>query len=258
MKKQNLFKLIGASIMLVALASCGATSGAPNQYPAGESTGNNGDENWIPETGLNHKVIYEVKYTIYEDNFHKAASEISSKSVELDGYVVKSEQDNIEAHYTFKIPTENLNLFVSFVDQYHVGNKNIETRDITDSYDSTQNKIAALQEEKAYLTVALESSEIDESQRKAYTNRISEIDRQLSNLIGQKTEQDKLINYSNVYIDFYESKKTESDIYWDNYFGYMKVVGKGLGTVLLYSAPFALIAGVSIGVAYLLVKKKEK
>ena len=258
--KKNLFKLLGASIMLVALGSCGSG------IPSGGNENNNGMEQpdvnvsgpSIPTTNGNQKVIYQVDYTIYDDNFHKAASEISAKAVEYNGFVLTSTEDFNYGTYKFKIPTENLNLFVSFVDTYNVGNKSIQTKDVTESFDSVQYKIDELEKEKTTLKQLLEDDTLEQNVIDAYKARIQEIDGQLSKLKSQKTEQDKIVNYSTVVINFYESKKTENDIYWDNYFHYMKVVGKGVGTVLLYSAPFAVVSGLAIGVAYFLVKKKEK
>lgn len=257
--KKNLFKLLGASVMLVALGSCGAASGAPNDInrPTGGEQGYVSTPN-VPGVDESHKVIYQVDYTIYEDNFHKAASEISMKAVELEGYVLTSTEDFNQAQYNFKIPTKNLNLFVSFVDTYHVGNKNINTKDITEQYESIEDKLEELKQEKAMLEEMLTDESLETQQIAAYTARLKEVNSLISKYTSQKAEQDKIVNYSTVEIRFYESKKTESDIYWDNYFHYMKVVGKGFGTIVLYSAPFAVVAGLAIGVAYLLVKKKEK
>ena len=248
MTKKNLLKVIGASILLVALASCGAPSsgpGAPNT-PSGGA-----------DSSTSHKIIYHVDYTIYDNNFHKVASEISTKANELEGYVLTSKENLEEAHYVFKIPTKQLDIFISFVDTYNVGAKNLETTDVTDSYDQVSEMIKTYESQKSEIEEALKSENLDPDLKGQLENDLYQINRNLTSLYAEQSKQDSVVNYSSVNIDFYKSRQTESDLYWNDYFYYLKLVGKGLGSVVLYSAPFALIAGGAIGIAYLVRKKKK-
>lgn len=253
--KKNLFKFLGATVMLVALASCGAASNNPGR-PQGDEY-NSGNTPSIPAAPDTHKVIYQVDYEIYDDNFSKAASEISVKAVELDGYIVNSNQNNENGHYVFKIPTENLTGFVTFVDTYKVGAKTIQTVDVTGDYESVDSKIEELKKEKAEIESIIENNPLSDSEMARFQNRLNEINYQIKKYEENAAEQEKALLYSTVVIDFYLSKKTESDIYWNNYYYYLKIVGKSFGNILLYSAPFALISAGSIAAAYFLTKKKE-
>lgn len=245
MTKKNLFKVIGASILLVALASCGAENRPSGGNPSGT------------DSSTSHKIIYRVDYTIYDNDFHRVASEISTKASQLEGYVLTSKENLEEAHYVFKIPTSQLDTFVSFVDTYNVGAKNLETADVTESYDEVAEMIKDCESQKARIEEALKDENLDPSLKQTLEKDLYQINRNLTSLYEEQSKQNSLVNYSSVNIDFYKSRQTESDLYWNDYFYYLKLVGKGLGSIVLYSAPFALIAGGAIGIAYLVKRKKD-
>lgn len=255
MKRINKFYIAIASfLMTFALASCGSSSGnAPTD---------NGNDNYnVPGTTTSQKVIYSVNYTIYSNEFHEVAKTISQKAIEENGYVQTSKESFDNAHYIYKIPAEKLNDFVIYIDSFDgiaIGSKTITSQDITSEYDEIQNNIDALEAQKeAYLKI-LENPETTEDARSQATKALTNINSELKLLYEIKAKQDSVVKYSTVVMDFYKSAKTESDIYWSNYFYYLRNVGKALGSIVLYSVPFAAVAGAAIGVAYLIKKKKDK
>lgn len=255
--KKNLFKVIGATLLLVALASCGGASGTAQGGGGTSPSGNGGTTTSATTSSTTHKVVYKVEYTIYDDNFHKAATEISAKNTELGGFVLSSKENLDYANYVFRVVTEKLNDFITFVDSYNVGSKLYETQDITENYDDLQELIDEYEAKKASLEHQLANEDLSSEDRSSIQNSLDYVNNYLTKLYKEKNNEDKTINYTTVNIDFYKSKKTESELYWNDYFYYLKLVGKNLGTVLLYSAPFGAISGAAILVAFLIKKKKD-
>lgn len=249
MKKCKFLLLVFLIIACIGLTSCGAKG------PLNSSGGDNSNNNIVIDS--TNKIIYTVDYKIYSDNINEQISKIGEWLREYKGYISESEQEDIEyAVYVYKVPTESLNSFLDNIDSLEgISNKNVSTKDVTSSYNELEAQVEMLTaRKKAYMSLLEEEG--------LSLSKIAEINRLLDDievkLIAATKDLDQLknkVDYSTVTIRYYKNSNTEAYQFFNSYFSYLIVIAKTLGSVIMYSLPFAIVGG---GIYFGIVTYKKK
>lgn len=231
--------IIGLFTFLFGFVLFGCSS--PNyDNPTIENGGvNEGENNVVIET--TRKIIYTVDYSIYGENSFDTKKEIYNKLDDFNGYTSSSNESLTYASVVYKIPTENLNSFLDFVDSFDgVGSKTISSNDITSSYSYMEAKITTLEASKnAYLTL-LNDPSLTRSDIILINDKIDEIDIELLSLYNQKANYDNKLDYSTITINYHLEQKPS---FFKEYVAYLGNFFVGLGKAILYMLPVFFVTG---------------
>lgn len=254
-------KLLFLVVMLFALftlVGCGDSSeglqspSADGGYSNGEQAGNN----VVVDT--NRKVYYVVEYSISGD-IRENKNKISLKVNEIGGYVSSSNEYNTSAKIVYKVPTDKLNSFLDFVDAFDgVGKKSVSSNDITSSYAYTEAKIKTLQASREAYVNLLSDPNLSMHEIMSINDKIAEIDVELLKISNEKAMYDNKLEYSTVTVNFTTTPVVEEEPgFFEEYFEYLGSFFVGLGKVILYLLPVALVGGVVFASIYIPIKIKK-
>ena len=238
------------------LVGCGDASEGDINQDGGYSTGEQVGNNVVVDT--NRKVYYVVEYSITGD-IRENKNKISLKVNEIGGYVSSSNEYNTSATIVYKVPTDKLNSFLDFVDAFDgVGKKSVSSTDITSSYAYTEAKLKTLQASREAYVKLLSDTNLSMQQIMSINDKIAEIDVELLKIANEKAMYDNKIEYSTVTVKLTATPTEEKEPgFFTEYFEYLGNFFVGLGKVILYLLPFALVGGVIFSAIYFPVKIKK-
>lgn len=227
------------------------------------SEGNSDIDEGISITNpTNRKIYYTLGYTITTKNLNEKIKEISSKVTELEGYIsnssekIENNKNNDYAHYTYRVPTKKLQEFVDFMNNDDcVTNKTISSSDITTEYSETEERLKTLYASKAAYTKLLNEESLTISDIIVINNKLEDLDTEINVLESKKAKYDNLIDYSTININFYSVAKDDFFIEYGSYLLNFVVI---LFTILMYSLPFGVLAGIVLLVIFFFINKKNK
>ena len=245
--RKKLFFLIFLFMLLIPLASCGSTN---------SSRADNGNSVYVSSDSINtngRKVIYTVSYDYSGNKVKETASDVTNYVISLNGYISSSQTYDSRSNYVYKIPTENINTFINYIDSKDIfSNKSISSKDVTSSYDSYGARIERLEEQKKIYEDELKTNNsLTIEQKLSYNDRISEIDKELATIHSEYDVLKEDVDYSTIY--FYFNQKDDFD-WLHNFLNILLQILIFIGLTLVISAPF-LIIGLII---FLILRKKKK
>lgn len=250
MKKKFLSVIL--FLLCICLCSCGNDSQDYNHSDYFEDVSDSNENNNFSTT---RKIIYNVIYDIEEDNINEVINILNNNVKDYNGYVNYSKENDNNAYYIYKIPTSNLDDFMSTIEKYNVENKTITQEDITSSYNSTLARIEVLNAQRdAYLKILTENS-LTYSDIITINNEISKIDIELKELELQKESYDESIEYCTVTVYYYTYDNSN---FFTDYVSYILTIFKVILTIILYMLPFSLIACLILLIIHIINKNNKK
>lgn len=239
-------------------------------YDSGDVTSDNGIEP-VAETG--RKLIKTVYLTMQTKEFDEVLEGVSARVKEMGGYIENSSisgssyyyESTRYASYTFRIPSDRLDEFVTVVGELgNVTQKNESVSDVTLQYVDTESRKKALETEQQRLLELLEQAENMEDLL-AIESKLSEVRYELENYGSQLRLLDNQIDYSTVHLDIQEveritetKERTFTEEIADRFQDSLYVVGRGIrGFVIGFigSLPILAVWAVIITVIVLVVRK---
>lgn len=173
-----------------------------------------GDKETFNDTA--RKLIKTYNLSLETDSFDALLPSIDSEITNLGGYVQNLDTYNGSSYnyssssrycyLTARIPTKNLEAFVSFVgNAANVTNKNLSVEDITLDYVDTSSRKKTYEVEYDRLLSLLEKAENMEDII-TIESRLSEVRYHLESMESQLRTYDNLVDYATVYININEVK----------------------------------------------------
>lgn len=245
--------IITLFLLCLFLTGCGAADSQVNKTPEGSI------DNVVAET--TRKIYYKANISISCDDVNEAISIYSTEAGKYNGYMSYSNvSSNQTASITLRVPTENLNEFLGFIQNGYgkVVNINVSSNDITTEYNSTEARLKVLYaSEKKYLELLDKSHTMNDII--LINTRLEDIQAEILSLEAQMSSYDNLLDYSTININL---NIKETSTFFGDYWNYLGNFFVTIGKIILYVLPF-LVTGCGIcGIAYLLVylskKKKTK
>ena len=217
-----------------------------------------GDNNIIIPEG--HKVIYTVEYEInVKESLAPTIKEINEEVYTLKGYVSSSNETLNYATYVYKVPTENLNTFLDSVDATEgVAEKNIQSEDVTTSYNETLAEIETLEAQKTAYQNMLINDELTLNEIMSLNDKIASIESKLKTLYKNIDSLNSRIDYATITIKYNLVYQPPQEVFLGDYGDFLITLGKTIVEFLAYSAPFIVMAGIGVGVVIIVKKNKKK
>lgn len=241
-------------------ADHGATKSLSMDRPAPDTTdGERGEESSGTESS-DRKVITTVRTTIKVSNVDIAMEGIESQVQAMDGYVesstISSDTENT-GRLTVAVPADKLGAFENNLESsYEIKSRDVDRRDVTDSYNELETEIESLQTEHQRLKELInQTDDVDTLIR--LQERLSEVRSQINYKQQRLDRLDEDITYSKVYITLegpqsfeskFELRDTLSNAY-GAFFESIKLIIVGAA----YLVPFLLVYGL-----YRLIKRFKR
>lgn len=264
MKKKTLSTIL-LSLLCVTLVSCASGgSGNPNNNPGGNNPGGGNTTIGSVYSDSERKIVYTVDYTLSTQNFTEVAQEVSSYAFSLNGYISSSETSSSYYYFEFKVPVEKLNTFLNYMEEEnneHIIRQNISTEDVTTSYNEIASKIEVLTASKAAYVAILNNNDLSYEDIITINKEIEEINAELLKLNKELSSIESITDYATIHITIRQPTPHELEgnlSFLNSYINYLKDVGVFLFEFILYTIPFALIAGIVIIIVYVIRKKRNK
>ncbi len=264
MKKKTLSTIL-LSLLCVTLVSCASGgSGNPNNNPGGNNPGGGNTTIGSVYSDSERKIVYTVDYTLSTQNFTEVAQEVSSYAFSLNGYISSSETSSSYYYFEFKVPVEKLNTFLSYMEEEnneHIIRQNISTEDVTTSYNEIASKIEVLTASKAAYVAILNNNDLSYEDIITINKEIEEINAELLKLNKDLSSIESITDYATIHITIRQPTPHELEgnlSFLNSYINYLKDIGVFLFEFILYTIPFALIAGIVITIVYVIRKKRNK
>lgn len=149
----------------------------------------------------NRKVIYNASVTLDVRDLRKAYDSITSKAVEMGGFISHSGINESSSQVTVRIPAEKLTNFLEYLDTLGGQNKEctIDTEDVTERYFDAQSNLRNLKaQEEQYLTILKKANTIDEIMK--VQNEIYRVRGEIETLQGRINMWDNLIDLCTITI----------------------------------------------------------
>ena len=262
MKKIKYLLLIILSIFAVSCSSKAPNKGDaydPNYDNVGkDEAGNLGDNNIITPEG--HKIIYTVEYSIrVEESVTSTIRTVNNQVYTLGGYVSSSNDSGSYATYVYKVPSSKLNEFLDGVDALDgVSSKKINSEDVTSSYNDLQAEIEVLEASRLAYVKMLEKEGLSMDEVITLNDKIQSIDVQLKKLYKSLDGYNALIDYATITVNYSVYYTVKPQGFLSDYGEFLLDLGKFIVSFVVYTAPFALIAGAGVSVVFAVKKSKKK
>lgn len=246
-------------LISIFLLSCGGNSGtSTNLYSQSSYDTSNGaevtEEEMVNERAsgnIERKLIITANITINSKDVEKTYKSVEEKIKEYEGYFDNVESSKNRYYLTIRIPKENLNNFILFLEENeNVENKNINTKDVTDTYYDTENRIKnreiLLEKLRNYLR---EAKNIDEILK--VEDRINTLTYEIESMKGTLENLNSSVNYSKVTLNISDREAIKSgnnNLYnkYINLISFLKAFFSSIGFFLIgfvaVSIPIVLIA----------------
>lgn len=206
--KSKLYCLIASLLALFAFLLCFTAcgeGGVENDYtdfPDGVD---------IVTVTVNRKIVYSVSVYAETNDVDAAYGNVSAKCSEFGGYVqsqnVYSDSEGTSSvNLVYRVPTENLNDFLSAVEACgNVYSMSVSTDDITTQYVDASAQKNALEERKKSLQEILTQEGIATGDKITVINEIYEVEEALQAIELQLENYDSLVDFSKVSLTIYRS-----------------------------------------------------
>ena len=168
-----------------------------------------------PAADLGRKLIRTIYLDVETDEFDVLLEKLNQQIIALAGYVeqsdisgksIQNEHSRRHAHMTVRIPSTNLNHFVTSVEESgNVTNKSETTTDVTIQYSDLESKKKSLSIEQERILELLEKADTLESVI-ALEERLSEIRYELESMESRLRLYDNQVEYSTIYVNVEEVK----------------------------------------------------
>lgn len=205
--------------------------------------------NYTSESNVERKLIVTVDIRINSKDVEKSYKSIENKVKEYNGYFDNVESSKNRYYLTIRIPKDNLNNFISFIEESEkIENKNISTQDVTDTYYDTDNRIknreVLLEKLRNYLK---EAKNIDEILK--IEDRINTLTYEIERMKGNLQNLQSSIDYSRVTVNIQnqEAIKSNTNIYnkYLNLISFLKEFFSGI--------IFFIVGFVAVGIPIVLI-----
>lgn len=205
--------------------------------------------NYTSESNIERKLIVTVDIRINSKDVEKSYKSIENKVKEYNGYFDNVESSKNRYYLTIRIPKDNLNNFISFIEESEkIENKNINTQDVTDTYYDTDNRIknreVLLEKLRNYLK---EAKNIDEILK--IEDRINTLTYEIERMKGNLQNLQSSIDYSRVTVNIQnqEAIKSNTNIYnkYLNLISFLKEFFSGI--------IFFIVGFVAVGIPIVLI-----
>ena len=205
--------------------------------------------NYTSESNIERKLIVTVDIRINSKDVEKSYKSIENKVKEYNGYFDNVESSKNRYYLTIRIPKDNLNNFISFMEESEkIENKNINTQDVTDTYYDTDNRIknreVLLEKLRNYLK---EAKNIDEILK--IEDRINTLTYEIERMKGNLQNLQSSIDYSRVTVNIQnqEAIKSNTNIYnkYLNLISFLKEFFSGI--------IFFIVGFVAVGIPIVLI-----
>ncbi|MEI0516441.1 DUF4349 domain-containing protein [Brachyspira murdochii] len=253
-------KIIIILISIFLLLSCGGNSGtSTNLYSKSsydtaasitEEEISDEKENINTSENIERKLIITANITINSKDVEKTYKSVEEKIKEYKGYFDNVESSKNRYYLTIRIPKENLNNFILFLEENeNVENKNINTKDVTDTYYDTENRIknreVLLEKLRNYLR---EAKNIDEILK--VEDRINTLTYEIESMKGTLENLNSSVNYSKVTLNIsdIEAMKSGNNNLYNKYINLISFL-KGFFS----SIGFFLIGFVAVSIPVVLI-----
>lgn len=263
MKKKTL-SIILLSLLCGILVSCGAAgSNGTNNNPGGNNPGGGNTTIGSVYSDSERKIVYTVDYTLSTQNFTEVAQEVSSYAFSLNGYISSSETSSSYYYFEFKVPVEKLNTFLNYMEEEnneHIIRQNISTEDVTTSYNEIASKIEVLTASKSAYVAILNNNDLSYEDIITINKEIEEINAELLKLNKELSSIESITDFATIRMTIRQPTPHELEgnlSFLNSYINYLKDVGVFLFEFILYTIPFALIAGIVITIIFVIKKKKK-
>lgn len=270
--KKRFFAFLLLILLVFALTACGSENNdSGGYYPAydgaisyeknaSSAASENDQTNNVVVIDTTNKIVYTASYTMNVGDIQKVKNTITSKVIELEGYISNSSESEKSATITYKVPTNKLNGFLDYIDSLEgVGDKNITTEDITNSYSQTEGRIEILEASKLAYEKILREENLTYNDIILINKELAEINSELAYYRNVKDTYDNRLNYSRVTIRIYGNSTYRGPSFFDEYFDYLGKFFIGLGKGILYSIPVLLVLfGVFAAIFFPLYSKSKK
>lgn len=263
MKKKTLSTIL-LSLLCVTLVSCASGgSGNPNNNPGGNNPGGGNTTIGSVYSDSERKIVYTVDYTLSTENFTEVAQEVSSYAFSLNGYISSSETSSSYYYFEFKVPVEKLNTFLNYMEEEnneHIIRQNISTEDVTTSYNEIASKIEVLTASKAAYVAILNNNDLSYEDIITINKEIEEINAELLKLNKELSSIESITDFATIRMTIRQPTPHELEgnlSFLNSYINYLKDIGVFLFEFILYTIPFALIAGIVITIIFVIRKKKK-
>ncbi len=248
-------------VMLFILSSCKAdgdqSMGPMEPSGEGDKPGASGNNSVVIAT--EHKIIYTVDYTLTCDNVNETVKTINSQIITIGGYISNSNQTDADyGRFVYRVPTEQLNSFLDFVDGLgNSSSKSISTKDVTSSYNELVSRLEVLEASRAAYLKLLQNENLTMDEMITIQNKIDYLDQDIKTAHRNLDNLNSSLDYSTVTITYYLKGEQPKNEFMRNYGSFLVSAGKTVGAVVLYSLPFAAVGGIIFGIVVLVRRKKK-
>ena len=276
MKKSLLTLIVSLLLVLCMLVSCGSET--PDYSGAAGGENYNGVDGELSTDNLpdDRKMAITANYTIESLEFNNAVSALEAAVTQAGGYVgssqitPSSEKRQGSAKYVIRIPVANTDAFSKALNG--IGNiisRSMTTNDVTLTYTDISARIATLEAQETRVR-ALMGNASSTSELLTLEKRLTEISSELTSLKNQLATLENKVNYSTFNITLkdvteYSAPEEEETGFFkelgQNFVSAFELFGAILSVLLMivvYLLPFALTAGIILGLIYFLRRRKAK
>ncbi|ADG71001.1 DUF4349 domain-containing protein [Brachyspira murdochii] len=247
-------KIIIILISIFLLLSCGGNSGtSTNLYSKSsydtaasitEEEISDEREDINTSENIERKLIITANITINSKDVEKTYKSVEEKIKEYKGYFDNVESSKNRYYLTIRIPKENLNNFILFLEENeNVENKNINTKDVTDTYYDTENRIknreVLLEKLRNYLR---EAKNIDEILK--VEDRINTLTYEIESMKGTLENLNSSVNYSKVTLNIsdIEAMKSGNNNLYNKYINLISFLKAFFSSIVFFLIGFVAVS----------------
>ncbi len=247
------------SLIIVVSAFACSASKSPGEYI--------GDEEVIENTTGNsteRKIIIKARYGIETDNLDTTVEAFTKKVSELGGYIEYSSIRKDNADFIFRVPVEELDVFVNFTkNSGRVTYQSQQGKDVTIEYYDTQAELNALRvQEERLLELLNQAQTLDEILK--LEEQLGTIRTRIEKLTTRLNELNNLVSFATIEVSLEEVDSVETGFgallkkTFKSSINAIITLAKYAIVVLVWLLPFLLPVVVIIVVVILIRKKKSQ
>ena len=235
---KKFIKLLFIFVFLLALVSCGSSKGYKQADKSSYSDG--------LVYSSERKIIYNVRYDYSAKNITDEIKDIRNYVISESGYVEQSYEDKKYSYCVYRIPTDKLNDFMKYIDgKTGYINMNIETTDVTTTYNYVGDVLSDLSNRKTKYEEMLESSDLTLDERITIENQIDKLRSQITDYETKSISQQEDLEYAKVTINY----RIKTNPFLD----FLVSLSLYVGVVALIFIPF----GITGLIIFLVLRKKK-
>lgn len=214
------------------------------------------DAGFAPEEEI-RKVIKNANLNLETNNYDYSKTQletsINAHSVLiLNQYENKYRDDYRQSSYSFKVPSDKLDIFLSELKNYgEVQNFNVYTNDVTGTYADYSDRLERYNEQIVKYRLMLSKTDLKIEEEIQISQRIDNIEDSIFYLTKQINNIDEDVTYSDVTLSLREEPSVWSEIdflgFKDGFKMFMESLEAGIQFILYvlgFVLPFAIIYGI--------------